>query len=150
MRLVFLDTGPLGVLTNPKGTPEALACQQWVRDLLAAKVRVVVPAIADYELRRELIRAGKIAGLRRLDAVRIGLEFDPITQPALDRAAELWAVVRAGGQPTSAYEALDGDSILAAQALLAVGPGDAVTIATSNVGHLARFVDAKVWTAIKP
>ncbi len=32
MRLVFLDTGPLGVLTNPKGTPEALACQQWVRD----------------------------------------------------------------------------------------------------------------------
>ena len=53
MRLVFLDTGPLGVLTNPKGTPDALACQQWVRDLLAAKVRVVVPAIADYELRRE-------------------------------------------------------------------------------------------------
>ena len=50
MRLVFLDTGPLGVLTNPKGTPEAVACQQWVRDLLAAKVRVVVPAIADYEL----------------------------------------------------------------------------------------------------
>lgn len=89
MRLVFLDTGPLGVLTNPKGTPEALACQQWVRDLLAAKVRVVVPAIADYELRRELIRAGKIAGLRRLDAVRMGLEFDPITQAALDRAAEL-------------------------------------------------------------
>jgi len=112
MRLVFLDTGPLGVLTNPKGTPEALACQQWVRNLLAAKVRVVVPAIADYELRRELIRAGKIAGLRRLDAVRMGLEFDPITQAALDRAAELWAVVRTGGQPTAAYEALDGDSSL--------------------------------------
>ena len=143
MRLVFLDTGPLGVLTNPKGTPEALACQQWVRDLLAAKVRVVVPAIADYELRRELIRAGKIAGLRRLDAVRMGLEFDPITQAALDRAAELWAVVRTGGQPTAAYEALDGDSILAAQALLAIGPGDVVTIATDNVGHLGRFVDAR-------
>jgi hypothetical protein len=119
MKLVFLDTGPLGVITNPKGTPEALACQHWVRDLLAAKVRVVVPAIADYELRRELIRAGKIAGLRRLDAVRMGLEFDPITQAALDRAAELWAVVRTGGQPTAAYEALDGDSILAVQALLA-------------------------------
>ncbi len=77
MRLVFLDTGPLGILTNPKGTPEALACQQWVRDLLAAKVRVVVPAIADHELRRELIRAGKIAGLRRLDAIRMGLESVP-------------------------------------------------------------------------
>jgi len=80
----------------------------------------------------------------------MGLEFDPITQAALDRAAELWAVVRTGGQPTAAYEALDGDSILAAQALLAVGPGDVVTIATDNVGHLGRFVDAKVWTAIQP
>jgi hypothetical protein len=53
MRLDFLDTGPVGVLTIPKGTPEALACQQWVSDLLAAKVRVVVPAIADYGARRE-------------------------------------------------------------------------------------------------
>jgi hypothetical protein len=119
MRLVFLDTGPLGILTNPKGTPDALACQQWVRGLLAAQVRVVVPAIADYELRRELIRAGKIAGLRRLDAV-------------------------------AANEALDGDAILAAQALVAVGPGDVVTIATDNVGHLSRFVDAEVWTTIQP
>ena len=32
MRLDFLDTGPLGVLTKPKGTPRALACQQWVRE----------------------------------------------------------------------------------------------------------------------
>ncbi len=150
MRLVFLDAGPLGVLTNPKGTPVALACQQWVRDLLAAKVRVVVPAIADYELSRELIRAGKIAGLHRLDAVRMGLEFDPITQAALDRAAELWAVVRTGGQPTAAYEALDGDSILAAQALLPVGPGDVVTIATDN-GRASRPVRRRqVWTAIQP
>jgi hypothetical protein len=36
------------------------------------------------------------------------------------------------------------------QALLAVGPGDVVTIATDNLGHLGRFVDAKVWTAIQP
>ena len=99
---------------------------------------------------RELIRAGKIAGLRRLDAVRMGLEFDPIMQAALDRAAELWAVVRTAGQPTAANETLDGDSILAAQALLAGGPGDVVTVATDNVGHLGRFVDAKIWTAIQP
>ena len=35
-------------------------------------------------------------------------------------------------------------------ALLAVGPGDVVTIVTDNVGHLGRFVDAKTWTAIQP
>lgn len=150
MRLVFLDTGPLGVLTNPKATSVTLACRQWVRDLLSARVRVIVPGIADYELRRELIRAGKIAGLRRLDAVRMGLEFDPITQAALDHAAELWAAVRTGGRPTAMNEALDGDVILAAQAILAVGPGDVVTIATVNVGHLSRFVDADVWSAIQP
>jgi predicted nucleic acid-binding protein len=150
MRLVFLDTGPLGVLTNPKGTPDAWACQQWVRDLLAANVRVVVPALADYELRRELIRAGKIAGLRRLDAVRMGLEFDSITQAALDRAAELWAAARTGGQATATNDALDGNCILAAQALLAAGPGDAVTVATDNVGHLGQFVDAMSWTLIQP
>ncbi len=104
MRLVFLDTGPLGVLTNPKGTPEALACQQWVRDLPAAKVRVVVPAIADYELRRELIRAGKIAGLRRLDAVPMGLEFDPITQAALDRAASNSRPVKCDSSRSSHFD----------------------------------------------
>ncbi len=42
------------------------------------------------------------------------------------------------------------DTSLAAQALLAVDPGDLVTIATDNVGHFGRFVDAKVWTAIQP
>jgi hypothetical protein len=56
-------------------------------------MRVIVPGIADYELRRELIRAGKTSDLRRLDAVRSGFEFDPITQAALDKAAELWATV---------------------------------------------------------
>jgi hypothetical protein len=82
--------------------------------------------------------------------MRLVFLFDPIAQAALDRAAELWAVVRTSGQPTAASDALDGDSILAAQALLAVGPGDVVTIATDNVGHLSRFVDAKAWTAIQP
>ena len=149
MRLVFLDTGTLGVLTNPKGTPIALSCQHWVRALLLARVRVIVPGIADYELRRELIRAGKVEGLRRLNTAREGLEFAPITQAALDRAAELWAAARTSGLPTAGNQSLDGDVILAAQALLAVGSGDSVIIATDNVGHLSRFVDAEPWTAIQ-
>lgn len=52
--------------------------------------------------------------------------------------------------PTAAPEALDGDAILAAQALMAGGPGDTVMVATSNVGHLGRFVDARVWDRISP
>jgi hypothetical protein len=32
---------------------------------------------------------------------------------------------------------------MAAQALLSAGPGDVVTVATDNLGHLAQFVDAQ-------
>ncbi len=80
---------------------------------------MIVPGIADYELRRELIRSGKTAGLRRLDAARGGFEFDPITQDALDKAADLWATVRNAGLATAHPAALDGDAILAAQTILA-------------------------------
>ena len=40
--------------------------------------------------------------------------------------------------------------ILTAQAILAAGVGETVTVATDNVGHLARFVDAQRWEMIVP
>ncbi len=82
MRLIILDTGTLGLLTHPRARPDALACRRWAQARLAAGDRVIIPGIADYELRRELIRAGKMAGLRRLDVARAGFEFNPITQDA--------------------------------------------------------------------
>jgi predicted nucleic acid-binding protein len=117
---------------------------------LAAGIRVIVPGIADYELQRELIRARKAAGLRRLDAVRAGFEFDPVTQEALDEAALLWASVRNSGLTTAHPAALDRDAILAAQTILAAGAGDVVTVATDNPGHLSRFpgIDARPWQSI--
>jgi predicted nucleic acid-binding protein len=150
MRLVVLDTGTLGLLTHPRGLPHALACRQWAQALLAAGIRVIVPGIADYELRRELIRAGKVSGLRRLDAVRAGFEFDPVTQAAFDEAASLWAAVRNAGLTTAHQAALDGDAILAAQTILAASAGDVVTIATNNARHLSSFpgIDARPWHAI--
>jgi predicted nucleic acid-binding protein len=146
MRLVVLDTGTLGLLTHPRAQPDALACRKWAQALLTAGARVIVPGIVDYELRRELIRAGKTLGLRRLDVVRAGFEFDPITQAALDKAAALWAAVRNAGLTT----ALDGDAILAAQTILAADVGDIVTIATNNARHLSRFpgIDAQPWQSI--
>jgi hypothetical protein len=44
----------------------------------------------------------------------------------------------------------DADAILAAQAVLACDPADTVTVATTNVGHLARFVAARPWDQIAP
>ena len=45
--LVVLDAGPLGLVTNPRGTPESLQCQQWVASLVVSGIRIVVPEIAD-------------------------------------------------------------------------------------------------------
>lgn len=120
----------------------------WLRERLAQGCRVVIPAIADYEVRRELLRAGKASSLKRLDALHGPLDFSPISTAALRKAAELWAQARNSGQPTADPKALDGDVILAAQALMLVGEGDELVVATTNPGHLARFVPATVWDSI--
>src|SRR4051812_9406066 len=139
MRLVILDTGTLGLLTHPRAQADALACRHWAQRLLAAGARLIVPGVADYELRRELIRAGKISGLRRLDAVRAGFEFDPLSQAGLDKAAELWAVVRNAGLTTAHPAALDGDAILAAQTIRGADGGDVATIAPNTPLTLPLF-----------
>jgi predicted nucleic acid-binding protein len=61
MRLVFLDTGPLGLLTNARGKPRPDRCRQWVKAVSAAGVRVFMPEIADYEVRRKLLHIGATA-----------------------------------------------------------------------------------------
>ncbi len=95
MRLVFLDTGTLGMVANPRGTPRAVQCQQWTRNLLAAGVRVFIPEICDYEERRKLIHAGSTSGLARLDRLKIGFDYAPITT---DRDAQGGRVM-GGGPP---------------------------------------------------
>lgn len=54
--------------------------------------------------------------------------------------------VPAAGQADSGPKELDGDVILAAQTLLLGAPD--VVVATTNVGHLARYVNAKHWQDI--
>ena len=146
--LVLLDAGPLGLVTNPNPSPQALACTQWLRALVLAGTRVIVPEIADYEVRRELLRANKLRGLALLDTLGNKAEFLPITTSAMREAARLWALARQQGQPTAGDKTIDGDMILAGQALM-LGVPDFV-IATTNVGHLSRFVSADLWSNIQP
>jgi predicted nucleic acid-binding protein len=151
-RIVVLDAGPLGLASQARGKPDADRCRVWIDALEAAGVRVVAPEIADYEVRRELLRAGATAGVRRLDRLIGSLDYAPITTAAMRRAAEFWAIVRRGGVPTAHPHALDADCILAGQATLLGGSGDAVTIASANIRHLARFpgIDAREWEQIAP
>ena len=147
-RAVLLDAGPLGLTTNPKPSPSNLACSAWLQSLIEAGVRVIVPEIADNEVRRELLRANKINGLALLDTLTESLDYLPLTTAAMRRAAKLWADARQSGQPTAGDNTIDGDVILAAQAL-SLGVDDYV-IATTNVGHLSRFAPAQLWNEIVP
>jgi predicted nucleic acid-binding protein len=150
MKVVLLDAGPLGLVTNPKMSLEAAQSNQWLKTLLSNHIRVLVPEIADYEVRRELLRGGKTKGVQRLDALKATIGYLPITTEAMLLAAQNWAEARRAGQPTADDKALDADVILAAGSQLLVRQGDEVVVATTNVGHLARFASAKNWGEILP
>lgn len=146
--VVLLDSGPLGLLSDPRRSAATAACRKWSVSLTTAGRRVIVPEITDYEVRRELLRANRPRGIARLDTLAVQLEYLPLTTTAMRRAAELWALARQKGQPTAGDKTIDADVILAAQALT-LGVSD-VVIATTNVGHLARFVPADLWQNITP
>ena len=147
-RIVLLDAGPLGLTCHPQGNETAQACQKWLAELSLRSYIAVIPEIADYEVRRELLRVSKTRSLQRLDQLKQVFAYLPITTAVMLKAAELGAEVRQAGQPTADAKALDGDVILAAQALLAQNEGHEVIVATSNVGHLARFIAAAEWQKI--
>ena len=147
-RIVLLDSGPLGLVTGPYSTPAVAACQQWLDDLLQAHVQVRVPEISDYEVRRELLRARKTRGVQRLDQLKLRIGYVPLTTATMLQAAAFWAWLRQQGLPTADPAALDGDVILAAQAVILAGLGDSVVIATTNVGHLTRLAPAEHWQKI--
>ena len=149
-RLVLLDSEPVGLVTNPRVSEKANRCKDWLRGLIASGVRVMLPEIIDYEIRRELIRAGRSRGLASLDFLGSRLGILPCSGPVLIEAARLWADARRQGQPTADDKALDIDVILAATAKLAAESGYAAVVATGNVDHLARFVAAEHWSGIAP
>ena len=143
-RVIILDTGPVGMITNPNASAINRECYQWMESLVVQGAQVWVPEIADYEVRRELLRAEKTRGLTRLDLLKNSIGYLPLTTAIMLKAAELWAQARRSGIPTADPKALDCDVILAAQALAVQG-----MVATENVGHLSRFVEAKHWREIK-
>lgn len=147
-RLILLDSAPLGMVTNPKASLQNVACANWLKILLANGDFVFVPEIADYEVRRELLRADKTHGIARLDALKNVLHYLPITTQTMLKAAEFWASARKQGKPTASDFALDGDMILAAQAFSLENKMDEIIIATTNVKHLNLFANAIEWQKV--
>ena len=146
--VIVLDTGVLGMIVHPSATGEPLECKRWLEDLLAHGASVFLPEVADYELRRELLRIRSTKSIARLDGLKTLLNYADITTPAMLKAAELWASARSVGTPTADEKELDVDVVLAAQSAVLSRPGDHVVVATTNVGHLSLFMDARTWREI--
>ncbi len=142
-KIVVLDSGPLALLARRNDIPVVIECNTWLNSLLAQGDQVVLPEITDFEVRRELVRLKAFSSVKRLDNLATRIEYLPIMTGAMRLAADLWAQGRQSGQPTADPKELDGDVILAAQALL-LGVPD-VVVATTNVGHLSRYVNAQFW-----
>lgn len=145
----LLDTGILGQLCHPS-RQENQPIAQWLQSLLITRsdVQVFLPEIADYELRRKLlhlIHNGQASSksIGRLDDLGKLLDYLPLDSETMRRAAELWAESRSLGKSTAAEQAINGDVILAAQAMAVKA-----SVVTTNRKHLSRFVPAKEYTEI--
>lgn len=151
---LVLDASPLGLLTQRPGHAGGDACKSWYASLLHVGCRFFVPEIADYEVRRELLRRNNAAAVARLDGFSSAPgRYLPLTTESVRLAAHLWAQTRQAGRVTADPKALDGDVLIAAQARLLI-PADfglsGTLIATENLAHFTSLAPAAAWSDIQP
>src|SRR5258708_38716875 len=102
--ILMFDTGVLGQLCHPhKAQNQPIG--RWLSGLLndgSSSLRVFVPEIADYELRRKLLHLlaknqTPRESLERLNKLGRELDYLPLDTATLRQAAELWAEARICG-----------------------------------------------------
>jgi toxin FitB len=138
MRLL-LDTGVVGQICRPRK-------HQDVRNWFAQAITehdFLVSEVADYELRRELIRIRAPRSIARLDELSRELRYVPVTTATWRSAANLWAWVRRTGRATASEHGLDGDELIAAQAIV-----EGAVVVTTNPRHFLPLVKALEWGEI--
>lgn len=152
--VIVLDTFPTGSVSKRPGKKRPTvsdACHQWVLACEAAGHRVLIPAISYYEVLRELEQRQATGQIARLKEFCLRPHrFLSITTAHLETAAQLWGRSRRTGLPAADPQALDGDVILAAQALSLGVPEPGIIVATTNPAHISRYIAADLWTNIQP
>src|SRR4051794_37368033 len=113
----------------------------WLQSHLSAGNEIFVPAVADFEIRRELERLHLSSSLIRLDQFNSEVpgRFLSLTDADFRVASRFWAEARNRGTPTADRRELDCDVLIASQAYALTEFGE-VVVATTNVGHLGQFV----------
>ena len=155
--IIILDTGPLSnaavSFAKPGNIPTlSEECRHWISDCEQSGSVLLVPGICYYEALRELERRRAASKIQRLQEFLFGVpsRFIPLTTTHLEAAAQMWGLARNAGISTASNNALDADVILCAQTLsLGLSSSDYI-VATTNVGHLSRFVPCDDWKNIRP
>lgn len=154
--IVFLDSGVIGLLSNPNKRDRAIACEDWLYGLFAKGVYVVSSDICDYEVRRNLVLESmrsekRLQPLTSLDELHDFIDFLPVTSKILISASDVWAKSRLQGQAMSNGASIDVDAIICAhwELLKEEFPSRYVVVATTNVRHLSRFTEAFEWESIQ-
>lgn len=138
MRLL-VDTNVLGKICHPRKYQDVRA---WFR-LAATRHELLLSELADYELRRELLRIRSRRGIARLDELTRELRYVPVTTATWRLAAQLWAHLRRTGKSSASDRDLDGDVIRMAQAR-----AEDAAVVTSNTRHFEALVPAMDWPLV--
>ena len=77
---VVLDSGPLGKLAHPRVNKDI---KLWFETFLKNGNIVIIPEIADYEVRRSLIHANLLKSIERLNELKEILLYLPINTEAI-------------------------------------------------------------------
>jgi predicted nucleic acid-binding protein len=134
---LLLDSGVLSEICHGKAERPVRA---WF-ERISLRHELFVSDVADYEVRRGLVRARALRGIALLDTmpgrcIRVAMDGTH-----WHRAAEIWArLANAGRIPA---KGLSGDTLLAAQAL-----DLGATIVTYNLKDFAGIVSASIWTDV--
>lgn len=146
--IILLDAGPLAFVTYPAASRDHQECSAWLEAKLLAGADVRIPEIADYEVRRGMLRVRQHTGVQKLDALKAAITYVPINTECMLKAAEFWAHVRNIGFSTADDKALDCDVSLAAQSAILGSQGHNVIIATTNVKHFRPLVPVDEWRKV--
>lgn len=136
MRLL-LDTSVLGRVCHPR---KHLDVRAWFLRA-ALDHEMLLSEVADYELRRELIRIGSKRSIQRLDELTREIQYVPMTTATWRTAARLWAEQRNAGRLIGS--GLDADLLIATQAR-----EEAAAVVTLNVKHFTGLVDVFSWESV--
>lgn len=153
---VYLDTGVVLLLLSPGKRHKEVnqQCVNWYLALLDRGHDIFIPDVVYHEAERGyLITRRKHPHTKKLQALKAlvstgGARRLSITSRAIDHASILWAYLRLNGIKVS-ENSFDADVMIAAQ-IRQHRVRDHQVIATTNVRHLERMVNASSWQDIKP